>query len=174
MAVSSFVMVCILVSNTVAAIIAINQATIHKATIEQKQLKDGTWVGDFASHLFCIFNCRCRSVTSNGRIHTFNKTKVYTIVLNGMCVTSRNVSFPSIIRYLASLPSAVASAVLMASFVQLIGIGFNNIKQVPMSERNVTILGVAVLFGSGVMFYRLEHSNPCRLLCNIYSVMVYL
>ena len=82
--------------------------------------------------------------------------------------------FPSIIRYLASLPSAVASAVLMASFVQLIGIGFNNIKQVPMSERNVTILGVAVLFGSGVMFYRLEHSNPCRLLCNIYSVMVYL
>ena len=35
MAVSSFVMVCILVSNTVAAIIAINQATIHKATIEQ-------------------------------------------------------------------------------------------------------------------------------------------
>ena len=174
MAVSSFVMVCILVSNTVAAIIAINQATIHKATIEQKQLKDGTWVGDFAYHLFCIFNCRCRSVTSNGRIYTFNKTKIYPIVLNGMCVTSRNVSFPSIIRYLASLPSAVASAVLMASFVQLIGIGFNNIKQVPMSERNVTILGVAVLFGSGVMFYRLEHSNPCRLLCNIYSVMAYL
>ena len=60
--------------------------------------------------------------------------------------------FPSIIRYLASLPSAVASAVLMASFVQLIGIGFNNIKQVPMSERNVTILGVAVLFGAALCF----------------------
>ncbi|AOY17799.1 hypothetical protein BGI23_21730 [Bacillus sp. ABP14] len=60
--------------------------------------------------------------------------------------------FPSIIRYLASLPSAAASAVLMASFVQLIGIGFNNIKQVELNERNVTILGVAVLFGSGVMF----------------------
>lgn len=60
--------------------------------------------------------------------------------------------FPSIIRYLASLPSAVASAVLMASFVQLIGIGFHNIKQVQLSERNVTILGVAVLFGCGVMF----------------------
>lgn len=78
-----------------------------------------------------------------------------------MCVTSRNVSFPSIIRYLASLPSAVASAVLMASFVQLIGIGFNNIKQVPMSERNVTILGVAVLFGSGVMFLPSGALNPC-------------
>lgn len=91
-----------------------------------------------------------------------------------MCVTSRNVSFPSIIRYLASLPSAVASAVLMASFVQLIGIGFNNIKQVPMSERNVTILGVAVLFGSGVMFLPSGALNPCRLLCNIYSVMAYL
>lgn len=82
--------------------------------------------------------------------------------------------FPSIIRYLASLPSAVASAVLIASFVQLIGIGLNNIKQVELNERNVTILGVAVLFGSGVMFYRLERSSPCRLLCNIYSGMVYL
>ena len=40
----------------------------------------------------------------------------------------------------------------MASFVQLIGIGFHNIKQVPMSERNVTVLGVAVLLGSGVIF----------------------
>ncbi len=94
MAVSSFVMVCILVSNTVAAIIAINQATIHKATIEQKTVERWNmgW-GDFAYHLFCIFNCRCRSVTSNGRIYTFNKTKIYPIVLNGMCVTSRNVSF---------------------------------------------------------------------------------
>lgn len=81
-----------------------------------------------------------------------------------MCVTSRNVSFPSIIRYLASLPSAV----LMASFVQLIGIGFNNIKQVPMSERNVTILGVAVLFGSGVMFL------PSGALQSLPSVMQYI
>lgn len=80
--------------------------------------------------------------------------------------------FPSIIRYLASLPPAVASAVLMASFVQLIGIGLNNIKQVELNERNVTILGVAVLFGSGVMFYRLGRSSPCRLSYNIYLEMV--
>ena len=84
-----------------------------------------------------------------------------------MCVTSRNVSFPSIIRYLASLPSAVASAVLMASFVQLIGIGFNNIKQVPMSERNVTILGVAVLFAR-------RYVLPSGALQSLPSVMQYI
>ena len=56
MAVSSFVMVCILVSNTVAAIIAINQATIQKATIEQKQLKDGTWVGGISHIISSIFS----------------------------------------------------------------------------------------------------------------------
>lgn len=76
--------------------------------------------------------------------------------------------FPSIIRYLASLPSAVASAVLMASFVQLIGIGLNNIKQVELNERNVTILGVAVLFGSGVMFL------PSGALQSLPSVMQYI
>lgn len=73
--------------------------------------------------------------------------------------------FPSIIRYLASLPSAVASAVLMASFVQLIGIGFNNIKQVPMSERNVTILGVAVLFGKYGCYVFTVWSTPILAVC---------
>ena len=56
----------------------------------------------------------------------------------------------------------------MASFVQLIGIGFHNIKQVPLSERNVTILGVAVLFGSGVMFL------PSGALQSLPSVMQYI
>ena len=60
----------------------------------------------------------------------------------------------------------------MASFVQLIGIGLNNIKQVELNERNVTILGVAVLLVAALCFYRLERSSPCRLSYNIYLEMV--
>ncbi|KFM99703.1 xanthine permease [Bacillus clarus] len=153
MAVSSFVMVCILVSNTVAAIIAINQATIHKATIEQKQLRNGTWVGGIShiiSSLFSTVGVVPLPATA-GFIRLTKQKHVRSFLF--ACVLLILMSlFPSIIRYLASLPSAVASAVLMASFVQLIGIGFHNIKQVPLTERNVTILGVAVLFGCGVMF----------------------
>ncbi|AJI41284.1 permease family protein [Bacillus anthracis] len=153
MAVSSFVMVCILVSNTVAAIIAINQATIQKGTIEQKQLKDGTWVGGISHIISSVFSTVgvVPLPATAGFIRLTKQKYIRSFLLACMLLVVMSL-FPSIIRYLASLPSAVASAVLMASFVQLIGIGLNNIKQVELNERNVTILGVAVLFGSGVMF----------------------
>ncbi|MEB9401219.1 purine/pyrimidine permease [Bacillus cereus] len=169
MAVSSFVMVCILVSNTVAAIIAINQATIHKATIEQKQLKDGTWVGGISHIISSVFSTvGVVPLPATAGFIRLTKQKYIRSFLMACALLVVMSLFPSIIRYLASLPSAVASAVLMASFVQLIGIGFNNIKQVPMSERNVTILGVAVLFGSGVMFL------PSGVLQSLPSVMQYI
>ncbi|MEB9549006.1 purine/pyrimidine permease [Bacillus cereus] len=169
MAVSSFVMVCILVSNTVAAIIAINQATIHKATIEQKQLKDGTWVGGISHIISSVFSTvGVVPLPATAGFIRLTKQKYIRSFLMACALLVVMSLFPSIIRYLASLPSAVASAVLMASFVQLIGIGFNNIKQVPMSERNVTILGVAVLFGIGVMFL------PSGALQSLPSVMQYI
>ncbi|MEM5608641.1 purine/pyrimidine permease [Bacillus toyonensis] len=169
MAVSSFVMVCILVSNTVAAIIAINQATIHKATIEQKQLKDGTWVGGISHIISSVFSTVgvVPLPATAGFIRLTKQKYIRSFLLACILLVVMSL-FPSIIRYLASLPSAVASAVLMASFVQLIGIGFNNIKQVPMSERNITILGVAVLFGDGVMFL------PSGALQSLPSVMQYI
>lgn len=169
MAVSSFVMVCILVSNTVAAIIAINQATIQKATIEQKQLKDGTWVGGISHIISSVFSTVgvVPLPATAGFIRLTKQKYVRSFLLACMLLVVMSM-FPSIIRYLASLPSAVASAVLMASFVQLIGIGFNNIKQVEFNERNVTILGVAVLFGSGVMFL------PSGVLQSLPSVMQYI
>ncbi|PRT06570.1 xanthine permease [Bacillus wiedmannii] len=153
MAVSSFVMVCILVSNTVAAIIAINQATIQKGTIEQKQLKGGTWVGGISHIISSVFSTVgvVPLPATAGFIRLTKQKYIRSFLLACLLLVVMSL-FPNIIRYLASLPPAVASAVLMASFVQLIGIGFHNIKQVPMSERNVTVLGVSVLFGSGVMF----------------------
>ncbi|MBE7120818.1 purine/pyrimidine permease [Bacillus cereus] len=169
MAVSSFVMVCILVSNTVAAIIAINQATIHKATIEQKQLKDGTWVGGISHIISSVFSTvGVVPLPATAGFIRLTKQKYIRSFLMACALLVVMSLFPSIIRYLASLPSAVASAVLMASFVQLIGIGFNNIKQVELSERNVTILGVAVLFGCGVMFL------PSVALQSLPSVMQYI
>lgn len=169
MAVSSFVMVCILVSNTVAAIIAINQATIQKATIEQKQLKDGTWVGGISHIISSIFSTVgvVPLPATAGFIRLTKQKYIRSFLLACMLLVVMSL-FPSIIRYLSSLPSAVASAVLMASFVQLIGIGLNNIKQVELNERNVTILGVAVLFGSGVMFL------PSEALQSLPSVMQYI
>ncbi|MGY0009514.1 purine/pyrimidine permease [Bacillus anthracis] len=169
MAVSSFVMVCILVSNTVAAIIAINQATIQKATIEQKQLKDGTWVGGISHIISSVFSTVgvVPLPATAGFIRLTKQKYIRSFLLACMLLVIMSM-FPSVIRYLASLPSAVASAVLMASFVQLIGIGLNNIKQVELNERNVTILGIAVLFGGGVMFL------PSGALQSLPSVMQYI
>ena len=138
-------------------------------------MKDGTWVGGISHIISSIFSTVgvVPLPATAGFIRLTKQKYIRSFLLACMLLVVMSL-FPSIIRYLASLPSAVASAVLMASFVQLIGIGLNNIKQVELNERNVTILGVAVLFGSGVMFYRLKRYNHCLLLCNIYSGMVYL
>ncbi|MGR6008435.1 purine/pyrimidine permease [Bacillus cereus] len=93
MAVSSFVMVCILVSNTVAAIIAINQATIQKATIEQKQLKDGTWVGGISHIISSVFSTvGVVPLPATAGFIRLTKQKYSTFVLTSMYVISRNVA----------------------------------------------------------------------------------
>jgi len=104
MAVSSFVMVCILVSNTVAAIIAINQATIHKATIEQKQLKDGTWVGGISHIISSVFSTVgvVPLPATAGFIRLTKQKYIRSFLLACMLLVVMSM-FPSIIRYLVKI-----------------------------------------------------------------------
>ncbi|WP_188205579.1 purine/pyrimidine permease [Alkalibacillus aidingensis] len=60
--------------------------------------------------------------------------------------------FPVIIAKLAMIPSPVANAALLASFVQLMGLGLRNLFSEPLNERRITIITVSMLLGSGLMF----------------------
>ncbi|MEC0136765.1 purine/pyrimidine permease [Paenibacillus macerans] len=50
------------------------------------------------------------------------------------------------------MPAQVANAAMLASFAQMIGIGMRSILKEALDERRLTILGLALSFGTGVMF----------------------
>lgn len=64
--------------------------------------------------------------------------------------------FPPVTRVISSIPSSVANAALMATFVQLVGIAINNFTLEPLDSRKITIVGIAYLFGMGTMFLPAE------------------
>ncbi|GGG63675.1 xanthine permease [Paenibacillus radicis (ex Gao et al. 2016)] len=61
-------------------------------------------------------------------------------------------TLPVVLRMLSQVPGQVASAVLLASFVQLAGISFASLSKETNNQRGLTILGVAMLVGIGIMF----------------------
>ncbi|GAA0453655.1 purine/pyrimidine permease [Alkalibacillus silvisoli] len=60
--------------------------------------------------------------------------------------------FPVIISSLAMIPAPVANAALLATFVQLMGLGLRNLFIEPLNERRTTIITVSLLLGAGLMF----------------------
>ncbi|GEL78748.1 purine/pyrimidine permease [Tenuibacillus multivorans] len=64
--------------------------------------------------------------------------------------------FPPIISFLAQIPSPVANAALLATFVQLMGLGLRNLFADGLNERRLTIITVSLLLGSGLMFMPAE------------------
>jgi xanthine/uracil permease len=153
MFVSTILMALILVSNTIAAITATNQVIFHEAKVERRQLNNGTLVGGVAHILSSVFSTVgvVPLPVSAGFIRLTRQKEIFPFL--SACLLLAIISFfPIITQYLSLLPGPVASAALLASFVQLISISFQNITRVPFEERNLTILGIGILLGSGVMF----------------------
>lgn len=61
--------------------------------------------------------------------------------------------FPSMIYYLAQIPAPIANAALLATFVELMGLGIKNLFSNRLDDRNTTIITVSLLIGSGLMFF---------------------
>ncbi|WP_127584467.1 purine/pyrimidine permease [Paenibacillus koleovorans] len=64
--------------------------------------------------------------------------------------------FPLWTGYLGAIPGPVASAAIMATLIQLLGVGLQSIAAESFDQRRVTIIGVSLLFGGGLMFLPAE------------------
>ncbi|WP_407649402.1 purine/pyrimidine permease [Brevibacillus composti] len=77
---------------------------------------------------------------------------VYLLLL--ACLIMAGAAFlPGVIRLLTMLPGPVAYAAVLASFVQMVGIGLQSLMQTELDQRRLTIIGVGLLFGVGSMFF---------------------
>lgn len=143
----------ILVSNTIAAITAVRQV-IPESEMNQKQiLNRSMWAGGI-SHLITSLFSTIGVVplpVSAGFIRLTEQTRIRPFLI--ACLSLSVVALiPSIVHFLAALPAPIASAVLLASFVQMIGISFQSILGEELDQRRLTIVGITLLIGIGTMF----------------------
>ncbi|WP_409345602.1 purine/pyrimidine permease [Paenibacillus sp. MBLB4367] len=147
----------ILVSNTVAALSAIRQVVPETDRREERSLKRGSISGGI-SHLlssaFSTVGIVPLPVTA-GFIRLTGQTGRRPFL--AACLILAGISFlPSIVGVLALLPEPVACAVILASFVQMVGISMQSIVKEALDQRRLSILGITLLISFGLMFLPAE------------------
>ncbi len=60
--------------------------------------------------------------------------------------------FPAVGKLLASIPAPVGYSVLLASFAQMMGFGLRDYLRLRLDTRDFFVVGVSLLFGTGLMF----------------------
>ena len=74
---------------------------------------------------------------------------------------------PSIGMFFAALPAPVGYAVLFTTFAQLISFGFREYGKIDFNSRNLTIIGLSLMLGTGVMFI------PREVLTTVHPIFSY-
>ncbi|MFJ5759992.1 purine/pyrimidine permease [Neobacillus sp. NPDC093182] len=143
----------LLISNTFAAISAAEEAIPNNRGQFHDRLNRGTWIGG-VSHLFSAIFSTIAVVPLPATAGFVRLTKQYRIIpflfaCGIMVVISLS---PSIVGLLASLPLPVASAALLATLIEMLGIAIRSLTKQPLNDRNITIIGVSLLVGIGIMF----------------------
>ncbi len=141
------------ISNVVASVISASQTIGLKETDHTVRVNNGTTISGLNHGLAGIFSsiANVPLASTSGFIALTGQRKklpfVYaTIVLIIIAF------FPPLVTFISNIPAPVANAVLLASFIQLVGLAFNNITLVKLDQRKITILGIAYLIGMGTMF----------------------
>lgn len=143
----------LLISNTFAAISAAEEAIPNNRGQFHDRLNRGTWIGG-VSHLFSAIFSTIAVVPLPATAGFVRLTKQYRIIpflfaCGIMVVISLS---PSIVGLLASLPLPVASAALLVTLIEMLGIAIRSLTKQPLNDRNITIIGVSLLVGIGIMF----------------------
>jgi xanthine/uracil permease len=151
--VTAIIFTFLLLSNTFAAISAAKEAIPYNKEEFDDKLNRGTWAGG-VSHLLSALFTTIAVVPLPATAGFVRLTKQYRIIPYQIaCGIMIIISlFPSIISLLASLPLPVASAALLATLIEMLGIAIRSLTKQPLNDRNSTIIGVSLLVGIGIMF----------------------
>ena len=155
MVITSIMVAFILISSLIASMSAMQQVLGEKEPIDGKFTpldRGGIIAGitNILSSLFSTIGVVPLSISA-GFVRLTGQRRIAPFFI--ACIALIVVSFvPGVYSLLSLLPSQVAYAAMLASFAQMIGIGLISILKVPFDERRMTILGLSLSFGTGVMF----------------------
>ncbi|MGI2295382.1 purine/pyrimidine permease [Paenibacillus sp. GXUN7292] len=153
MIVSALPVTLILLSNTVASISSMKQLDNGSALPGGTEMKRGTITGGFSQLLSSVFSTVGMVPLSGsaGFVSLTGQRGKRPFLLACLLLAAVSLS-PAIITLLTMLPGAVAYAAVMASFVQMVGIGFQTLMRDPLTKRRMMIAGIGLMLGIGSMF----------------------
>ncbi|MFJ8247176.1 purine/pyrimidine permease [Peribacillus asahii] len=152
-AITSILFTFILVSNTIAAVTAVKQVVPKSEENEKQTINRGSWVGGISHFISALFSTIgvVPLPVSAGFIRLTKQKRIKPFLIASLALAG--VAFiPAIVHFLALLPGPIASAALLASFVQMIGIAFQSILKEELDQRRLTILGITLIISIGLMF----------------------
>ena len=143
----------ILLSNLVASLGAANYVIKGKPSFPYSQMNRGSFtlgLNQGISAMFSTISVVTLASTS-GFIELTGQKKRRPFMLASLLLAIIAL-FPPIVSVISMIPASIANAALLATFVQLMGIGLRNVASEPFDQRKLTILGVSYLIGVGLMF----------------------
>lgn len=158
--ITSFLFTFLLISNTFAAISAAGEVIQNEKKTFQGRLYSGSWAGGISHFLAALFST-IPAVPLPATAGFVKLTKQYRVTpfLCACAILILISLFPGIVGILSSLPLPVASAALLATLIEMLGISIRSLTKHSLNERNLTIIGVALLIGLGIMFLPKETFN---------------
>ncbi|MHC0038454.1 purine/pyrimidine permease [Pseudoneobacillus sp. C159] len=150
----------LLISNTIAAISAAGEVITTEKNIIREKLVTGTFVGG-VSHLLAAIFSTIAVVPIPATAGFVKITKQYKIqpFLFACGILMIVSMFPGIVGFMASLPLPVASAVLLATLIDMFKISLRSMKKQALNSRTIIIIGISLLLGIGIMFEPNEMLN---------------
>jgi xanthine/uracil permease len=150
MALTAALFTLILVSNLVVAITAAQQAVPRKELPGKDVYNRASLIAGVSHGLSALFSAVgvvSLPVTASFIKMTGQTRRMPFIIA---CLALSAIALvPSIVHFLAQLPTSVASAVSLATFVQMTSNSFSSLSRVVQTQRQLTILGIGILVGAG-------------------------
>ncbi|MRG87928.1 uracil permease [Salinibacillus xinjiangensis] len=149
----AFFIAIILLSNIVASLGAAGYVLKGEPSFRPQQMNKGSYTLGINHGLSALFSSVAvvTLASSSGFMELTGQRRKSPFMFASLLLVFVSL-FPPIVSFVSMIPSPVANAALLATFVQLMGIGLGNITSQTLDQRKMTILGITFLLGIGLMF----------------------
>ncbi|KGX93653.1 xanthine permease [Pontibacillus halophilus JSM 076056 = DSM 19796] len=143
----------ILLSNVVASVVAVSQSIHGHPTYSYSQINRGSAMLGVTHGISAMYAtvANVPLASSSGFIDLTGQKRKQPFMYASL-ILMVIAFFPPIVQWISYIPEPVANAALLATFVQLMGLGLKNMVSKPLDERRITIITVSFLVGIGLMF----------------------
>ncbi|OCA88123.1 xanthine permease [Bacillus sp. FJAT-27225] len=150
----------LLISNTIAAITASSEVHQKEDTGKEvgNRLSAGVAAGGISHLLSSVFSTVgiVPLPATAGFVKLSRQNKIIPFLFASIIMVGISL-FPFIVSALSSLPLPVASAALMATLIEMLGISLKSLTRNGLSQRTLTVVGISLLVGIGIMFVQGEN-----------------